>query len=397
MMVRTRHKDAAGPRETTIISRGEPVEAGSNRGYQDGGSREMRGLGESGMMTGLRIGRNLISAMTLTCLLASAPGGWAQEVEQGEQSATLQADDAAEPIAKASEETTVAAARDLESLRPGRPPLLREGSRLVEANGVMTRDALTGDWIFRMSDDDPETPDRELTMLPSTVLGEMVAVVEFSAPMRVVFEATGDIFVYKDRNYFLPTHPPRLVRHENPIPPAPSVETPPEADDTPTTSDQTGSESMSSPPADAGGGDTTDDIMRDLDEAVGTIIPPSVRDPLLEDPNRPGIELADDDGRRPAKQALMREGSTILARRGRVRRGEGGTWLFVFDADAEGKSDPPMTIMPCLLLERIERFVTRRGDDAPILLSGQVTVFGNRNYLLPTIYRIPREQTQLSP
>ena len=79
-----------------------------------------------------------------------------------------------------------------------------------------------------------------------------------------------------------------------------------------------------------------------------------------------------------------------------VRDG-GGAWLFLFDADASGLADPPMILLPCLLLERMERYAQRAESHAPMLLSGRVFRYHQVNYLLPTTFQIPRERTPLRP
>lgn len=92
----------------------------------------------------------------------------------------------------------------------------------------------------------------------------------------------------------------------------------------------------------------------------------------------------------------MREGANIVMRRGRINRDASGAWLFVFDADARGMSDPPMTLLPCLLLERLERHYQSRGN-APVLLSGRVFLYEDRNYLLPSVYQLPRQRDIVTP
>ena len=80
-----------------------------------------------------------------------------------------------------------------------------------------------------------------------------------------------------------------------------------------------------------------------------------------------------------------------------MHRGAHGTWWFTFDADSSGLSDPPMVILPCLLLERMERYAARTGARTAMLLSGRVYVYEDRNYILPTMFQIPRERTTINP
>ncbi len=75
-------------------------------------------------------------------------------------------------------------------------------------------------------------------------------------------------------------------------------------------------------------------------------------------------------------------------RRGAIVRDQrSGTWRFVFDATGSGVVDPTMELLPCLTLERLQRLAAVSDLPAAVLLSGEVTSFHGRNYLLPTIWR----------
>ena len=248
-----------------------------------------------------------------------------------------------------------------DDLDRGRPPLLREGSHLVGLKGTMDRGETQGSWRFTIENQDPNAPRYELTMLPCALLGEMERIVEAARGQRVVFEATGQVFVYRGRNYFLASHAPQLTGYNAPPAGAPAVDEP--------------------VPSPGRGGDTADDIARQLEQAVG---------PLAR--STASADLPEAQSASPA-----REGSAVLARRGRLRRHRTGAWLFVFDADAEGLADPPMILLPCLLLESMEKYARTAPKNAPLLVSGHVHVYGRRTYLLPTVYRTPRERTLLTP
>ncbi|MFA7236722.1 MAG: hypothetical protein WC058_07650 [Phycisphaeraceae bacterium] len=96
---------------------------------------------------------------------------------------------------------------------------------------------------------------------------------------------------------------------------------------------------------------------------------------------------------------LKREGSFILARRGRMVRAPGGAtpWMFTFDADADGLQDPPMFLMPCQLLEDMEQVVEDHADRTSFLISGQVFVYHGANYLMPTLMKIAPDRGNLQP
>jgi len=269
---------------------------------------------------------------------------------------------------------TPAAVDEADPEGQARPPLLREGSHLVRVIGRLYQEPLTGAWQFVIDPADEQSPGHELTMMPGTLLGEMERMIESAPGFQLVFEMTGQVFIFRARNYLMPTHPPLLIGHE---------ERPEEA--------------AAPPPSESGPeaatGESTEDIIRNLERSVG----PVARRPDAEaEAPPPSAEATQAAGGVPQTD-LVREGTVLLARRGTIRRTGDGAFLFVFDADAEGLADPPMTLLPCLLLERMDRYARQAPDNAAVLLSGHVYTYRQQNYLLPTVYRIPRERTILTP
>ena len=101
-----------------------------------------------------------------------------------------------------------------------------------------------------------------------------------------------------------------------------------------------------------------------------------------------------DDLRPPAGQ-LVREGAFLTRRRGRLVPLQSGQWVYLFDADADGESEPPMLVHRCLRLAEMIRIIEARSDVVTFLASGEVFVYRNRNYFLPgsfTTVALPREQ-----
>lgn len=258
---------------------------------------------------------------------------------------------------------------ELDSLRPGRSVLLREGSVLRQAQGSVVYEEADASWRFIIESKSDQTPDYQLRLLPNAALAELKQVLEATADRRIAFELTGRVFVFHDENYLLLTAPARVVE----TPEGPADEAAPatvdqasddgEDDDRPTTTR------------------SARDVMRELERASGPVQRTNVM------PGRTAT-MADN---------LAREGTIILARRGKVSREASGAWQFVFDADASGRADPPLILLPCLLLERIEDLAQRRGIATPMLISGEVTAFEGRNYLQPTSFQIPLERTPLNP
>jgi hypothetical protein len=282
--------------------------------------------------------------------------------------------------------TISATVRDMTQLRPGRPALLREGSQLIEVVGTLTRDAEHSQWVFTVKDENFSAAQYELIVLPGTMLGEIEAVVASVDWEQFTFEMTGEVLVYRARNYFMPSHPPRLLQGGQ----APQDDADKSAPSADAAGDTTQSEDA---PAPGGDDDSVEALMHELDESSGIAV--VQRDDATSADDDHTFSL--DDSRPILDHTLVQEGTQLVNRRGRIRREGGGAWVFVLDADATGLGDPPMRLLPCRLLERIETITQRRGNGAEVLLSGRVFVYRNRNYLLPTVFRLPRSHTKLEP
>lgn len=142
-------------------------------------------------------------------------------------------------------------------------------------------------------------------------------------------------------------------------------------------------------------GGTPEQIIRDLEQAAGARGPVESGTQVQPQPAAGGPVggagvIAGVGGR------LLREGTLLSSRTGRMVRGQGGEWLLVFDASADSVVDPPMVLMPCLNLMAMERVAERGGEGVTFSVSGQVFVYRGRNYLLPTMYVVNR-RGELTP
>lgn len=176
--------------------------------------------------------------------------------------------------------------------------------------------------------------------------------------------------------------------------PAPAAEA--DKADTPNKSDQ---------PAEAEAGEkSAEDVLNDLlkrrDE--NPLIEPTPHanpKPRPVTPDRPAPPAVKGLNPQVDKVQLKREGEFVVTRRGRIVRAAGGSspWLFAFESDASGLSDPPMYLMPCRLLEEMEAMVEQYGDDAVFTVSGQVFVYRGSNHLLPTLMKLAPNRGNLQP
>jgi len=80
---------------------------------------------------------------------------------------------------------------------------------------------------------------------------------------------------------------------------------------------------------------------------------------------------------------LIREGSYILNRVGRLTRAKDGQQReLTFDADGSALQDPPMLLLPNLELMKMETTLGLEERDVRFRVTGMVTEFKGRNYLL---------------
>src|SRR5687767_473262 len=80
---------------------------------------------------------------------------------------------------------------------------------------------------------------------------------------------------------------------------------------------------------------------------------------------------------------VMREGSLIIDRTGRfVRNNDGQQWEFVFDADGRAMKDPPVVVLPNLTMMAMENYATGTSRELRFRITGEVTEYRGRNYVL---------------
>src|SRR5690606_15109562 len=125
----------------------------------------------------------------------------------------------------------------------------------------------------------------------------------------------------------------------------------------------------------------TDPSWRQTPQATDPATDPAPADPRAgTDPGTDSAAATAPDYRiRPAP--LLPEGSFLPRRRGTLVRSGSGEWVYIFHPDEQGVAERPMTLLPSATLERMEDVQSRRRDRPQFILTGQVFVYGNANYL----------------
>lgn len=305
-------------------------------------------------------------------------------------------------------------AADDDPYRVFRSPLLREGSTLVEARARLRRGGPQNWWLLALDpQQSPAAADvaltagaasgpHELIVLPCTRLTEMERIIE-AAPgdqaANMQFEVSGRVYVFRDRNYILPTHAAVISASPEPGPPPPTPEPSPPVTDDRVTDEPSAPASTAPAPPPPPDDDSAEAIARALQQQAGPLARSSAHAtaPRPADDTPTSIAVSAPDGRAADRLPTLQENTAVVNRRGKITRDRSGGWMLVLDADASGLADPPLKLLPCMLLEDIEDYARRTGNNSPIIVTGQVYLYSGQNHLLPTVYRIPRETSRLTP
>ncbi len=255
---------------------------------------------------------------------------------------------------------------------PG-PPLLREGSEIYERAGRLKKvaDSPFPEFVFE-SDSGFSLP--PLGVLPNLKLMSMETLAGASN-RDLRFTVTGTLTEYKGRNYIL------LDAGDD------------DAAERIAAASQKNNQSATASPTGAGaetsGSPTTKPTSADemLNQMLTTNATPAApARPALPKNAGPAVDATSGSGAiAPGAPVLnvMREGSLVLDRTGRLTRtADGQQWEFTFDADGSNMQDPPAVILPNLKLSAMEGAVKGNSQDIKFRVSGIVTEYRGRDYIL---------------
>ncbi len=137
-------------------------------------------------------------------------------------------------------------------------------------------------------------------------------------------------------------------------------------------------ETPSTQPAEVPAADLLNRMLKPPGQAPAPL-QPMVFPPPVNSVTAPGTVVAPN----ATTQPLVREGTFITDRTGRLTKSPDGLSAeFSFDSDGQAMQDPPMLILPNLKLELMEQAVSGSNRDLKFHVTGMVTEYHNRNYLL---------------
>ncbi len=84
------------------------------------------------------------------------------------------------------------------------------------------------------------------------------------------------------------------------------------------------------------------------------------------------------------------EGTFLDRRRGKLIKISTSDVVFIPERDAKGKGEQPMVVLPCQNLARLEATPDAFEQPNSVVLSGQIFVYFDRQYMLPSAYSVDR-------
>lgn len=122
----------------------------------------------------------------------------------------------------------------------------------------------------------------------------------------------------------------------------------------------------------------------DYERLLGS--PDEARDRPLLPQNRSTIDRSTGGAAVPLgapEIATKREGTFVVDRVGRLAKtADGQAWEFIFAADGASMQDPPLRVLPNLKLQTIEDELSTANRDLKLRISGTLTEYRGRNYVL---------------
>ena len=184
------------------------------------------------------------------------------------------------------------------------------------------------------------------------------------AAERSLFPLPGEFTVVQDEYDLLPRFAARLRRKE-------SMAEPGVIDTTKDTEPKAGDESSAFSKRTVATDAPVDEVLRVL---VGRT------------PERRLVSVYDlnEAPRLVARHSLLPAGSPPVERPGRLTSSPDG-WVFVFESDRPDYPEPPMALLLNMNTQLMVEALARDSTGLVFLVSGEVTSFGGRNYLLPRV------------
>ena len=312
---------------------------------------------------------------------------------------------AAPPIAATSTIATQASTLKITQ----RPPLLPEGAFLTQVPGSLEPSEGDRGWVFRFRDSFQGEPDRVVQLLPSITLADMIrnrSIAPSGAMSK--FLLTGRVTLYHGENFVMPLFATTIS--EFPARQARPTMAPPGA--WYGSSEAVALAQSNNQSAKDASQNQTRAIVRRAFLSIASPLSPealaaeqsqkqkmiggiSAQDIEQELVARVGdIQRSMDTARLPAlnpdapnDMKWLQPGRRLQDRLGTVMRDPvNGVWRFVFESSRGRVGEREAELLPCKLTESLAKQAQSLGGLNSGVISGEITLFEGRSYLLPTAF-----------
>ena len=259
------------------------------------------------------------------------------------------------------------------SAAPADPDTLRpEGTFLVGWTGEIVRMRTGGLAFLPVTKTGARQPEPAMALLPCSTYARIETLLGDST-RGLWLSLTGEVLEYQDRNWLLPTvfASTDVPAPDQPAPTEPAPDQPEDAADQP-------EEAPTTPPS---SGDRVEDLIRQLEaqrqerRGIDTTFAKPADDTPDEGTPTPGPRL---------------EGRMLLNQRGRMVRNPDGDWVIAIDNDGGasnvGTLPNRLRLLPCMLVEVMERQAENQGESWTFEISGHLYRHGETVYLLPRMF-----------
>ena len=230
--------------------------------------------------------------------------------------------------------------------------LLKEGSAITEASGTLIRLHKNDVIRFKIDPIDKKRAANSLILLPNKRLEEVEIILKENDDAE--FLISGDVYLYENENYLLisevlliESFAPRDHPTFEPI--DPNAESLPEGMDD----------------------DSIDDIVRDLEEAVGPIVK-SVR--LSK-------KFPQKNGQEEKRKTRINSRRCLLSRNGV------GAWTASFISGDSKINEAPCIILPGEEFAQLTKWASKNDVMTPVLLTGKLTNYHGHSFLVLDYWR----------
>lgn len=272
------------------------------------------------------------------------------------------------------------------------PPLLREGAFVSGARAQLVK-GKSGRWYAIFDADGTGRAIPPMIVMENSNLAAMERVAG-REPAGTRVRMSGRVTVYRDRNFILPTAPPLLERTAAPDPDAAAIAASQQAS---AAASNTPSPNAKQPPK-GSAEPSIEQIIADLDKAVGARKSGATASTSTHEGTAPTTAPGITTVQEPTEPGIT--AGYLTARRARIIRVADGTLAAVVDSGSSGRSEGPMSLLPCQNLTAIEALLDTNpagGEATSFTLTGDVFIYKGRRYLLPSMYTVVRASEFVMP